>query len=62
MVSPTKTSVIGVSTNLKEDDLDKKLVKRLKTLTPPELRGNFFTITNWNQFNRIKKERVVVAT
>ena len=46
MVSPTKTSVIGVSTNLKEDDLDKKLVKRLKTLTPSELRGNFFTITN----------------
>ncbi len=45
MVGPTKISVIGASTKLKEEDLDKKLVQLLKTITPAELQGNFFNIT-----------------
>lgn len=48
LISPESVSVISLSTNLTDKQVDLKLCKILRSLKPSEIKGHLITITNNN--------------
>ena len=46
LISPKSVSVISLSTNLADKQVDLKICKVLKTLKPSQIRGHLISITN----------------
>ena len=46
LITPNKPSVISLSTNLTNEQIDKKICKALKALKPSQVRGHLISITN----------------
>ena len=48
LISPESVSVVSLSTNLTDKQVDLKLCKMLRSLKPSETKGHLITITNNN--------------
>ena len=48
LITPNKPSVISLSTNLTNEQIDREVCKMLKTLKPSQTKGHIITITNEN--------------